>query len=119
MQLWTRLLSGTGHALRAWKPRGYCSGGSESIVAFHCNWLKEKFKWLHVASVIVQDRVHLEFKELISYLTANKQAKSLAFLIASHSIQLLAKLGVWRLFRKLCAASYFYLARINKANLTV
>lgn len=45
--------------------------------------------------MIVRDRVSLEFKELISYLTANKQeAKLLAFLIASHSIQLLVKLGV-------------------------
>ena len=112
-------LSGTSHVLCAWKPHGYCNWGSESIVAFHFNWLKWKFKWLHVARVIVWDRVSLEFKELISYLTANKQAKSLAFLIVRHSIQLLVKLGVWRLFWKLCADSYFNLVWINKANLTV
>ena len=47
-----------------------------------------------MARVIIWDRVSLEFKELISYLTANKQAKSLAFLIVRHSIQLLVKLGV-------------------------
>ena len=33
-------LSGTSHVLCAWKSHGYCNWGSESIVAFHFNWLK-------------------------------------------------------------------------------